>query len=252
MEKLSTSPAAAGKAHELQIFFEGRELPPSKKIVCPFGIEAAQKNTILYAHAPSLDEPEAVRQNLYQAIRKYRRNPERVLVVIAPEDEPNHDLSRITIYQLFAELGLACEHEENTGQPLPEIKKRWRETILTRLLSDPQGEIAGTIGQQERHNVIAMGPCFDPTHPRYAPHLILVVIRFAEIIAVGQGDGVRAARSIQHSMHDRLRALGLVTVIDAEGRVVILDNELYPARAIQIDEERYEQRIRNLMGITQR
>ncbi|GEM_PF-6421849 len=231
------------KSEVLHAHFGGRHLPPDGKIVCPWGIEAALKDDVVYAQmSPSPDEWHSA---MFQAIREYRSRRKSVLVVVAPEDPPTHDESRLLASRLFLELSCAFEHHANTG-PLPQIKARWR-AMYDRLLTNPRAKLkAGAIRGREPQNVVAMGPLYDRPHSRYAPHLCLVSLRIHDILSVTDGGKMEALQAQQRREKERLRPLGVIQVIDEDGDVIILDNEFYAEKYLQISEERYALRLRVL------
>lgn len=243
--------SSVSRKDALHAHFCGKHLPAEERIVCPWGIEAALRDDIVYAEMPR-DSGEW-HQAMFQAIRTYRSDRKAALVIVAPEDLETHEASRLFASQLFLELSCAFEHADNTREPLSQIKARY-EIMLQRLLLNPKARIvAGTIktrgGMKESQNVVAMGPLFARPHARYAPHLCLVSIRYGDIIEAGGGEeltNIKALRARQQREHERLRELGAIRVIDEGGEVIILDNEFYPTTYLQISETRYALRLRVL------
>ncbi len=237
------------KSEILHAHFGGRDLPSDEKIVCPWGIEAALRNDIVYAQMSG--NPDEWHGAMFQAIRDYRRNRKSTLVIIAPEDPPTHQDSRLLASQLFLELSAAFEHHQKNGEPLPAIKARYR-AMYARLLANPSARLtAGAVRGREPQNVVAMGPLFERPHGRYAPHLCLVALRFEDIAAAGGGEqltNLSALQARQRRERERLHALGAIRVIDEGGEIVILNNEFYPDFYLQISEERYRRRIQALMA----
>ena len=217
------------KAAELREFFGGRELPVNRKMVCPFGREAAAKNEIVYVELS--EDKDRWHEAIFAAARTYRSERRPALVIISPEDPPDHMLSRLQTHMLFVAAGFAIEHQEKAATP-DRLTAYWYGKILPALLAKPDVNICPTVGVAEPHNVIAFSSCHDPTHFRYAPHLALAVVRWEDILRTGH-ENMPVAKGINREMIERLRALGLL-IEREEGEECVMDNQLYCMRGTQV------------------
>ena len=219
------------REEKLRKFFRGKEN------ICPFGREAAERGVVRFVEVSALMPQEQI----FDAARALAAGEAEALAVVSPSDPGNHELGRIEAYSLHIELSIAMARIAEPAKSLDEISAAWM-NVRTHIASGAQSEaLSALIGSgrlEEQLYAIAMGPQFGAMHPRFSPHLCLVVIGAAALEKAAEENPGMAA-SIRERVKARLRKTGSLQG-DTDAPRLIVGDEFYSVSARAVSEADYE------------
>jgi len=223
------------KRDALDAHFRGEASSVLNRMICTFGIGAAQRGDINYLDV----NPNSVSESIHSELEKHFESGKPIYAVVLPIDIEPLEGAKIQFIRLFAELGLATDRLESPVEPIESVIMKWRCTFLDRVDSNADFDFVPFLGDQPRYFVNAMGPHVPLSHFRYAPHSVIVGVN-QEVITAALQDRPSTVISMHQSMRSRTKKLGLLDIDDSDGVGIRLDNQFFAERLSFIGLRRLE------------
>ncbi len=139
--------------------------------ICPFAKIAADRGQIVYVTSSNA----SIQASVFEGVKEFITSGHPVLIFIAPLDYLDHQRAQQQAHDLFMELSIAFNRLANP-RIRPKLIRREVEKQVRPLLRQ-ESPIHPMIGipPDKAAFTIAMGPSYQPSDPRYAPHNLLVV-----------------------------------------------------------------------------
>lgn len=171
IRQLDEAPELSAKQTALQQFFrEGGS-------VCPFATIAAKSDDLIFAEPFLEGDPH---EAIWRGLAEFALGAKRVLIIVGQNDSTDHKIARQQAIDIFVELWVAAERlaVSPTNGDADHIQKRrhyWhtKKAPLFDPLVSPKNPMLDIDGSPLF--TVGMGPGYQSTHPRHAPHNIVVV-----------------------------------------------------------------------------
>lgn len=162
--------------------------------ICPHARAAARAPAgVVVAQLAHLDEDEVL-LGLMSAFTPATA----AAIVVAPTDPRSHAAAQLLAEQLFGRVALACHHLHH---PLASIDRADVLQQMRQALAHPLLHTELVLFGAPMFT-LAMGPAYRPAHPRYAPHLCLVLTWQRDVVqSIQTHPGV--ATRIREAMRER-------------------------------------------------
>jgi len=160
--------------------------------VCPFAKACPFEMTTVSANA------RADRAGLLRSVTTFAAARGNAIVLLAKADK-GFAATATWAAEVFLELMICCAQISQPTTPIAEIE-HYVESSIRPILSSP--EIRPHLALHGKALMtICMAPLYPATHPRYAPHTILVVTWSADVAAALGAEGIPKIREAMAKAH---------------------------------------------------
>ncbi len=200
------------------------------KNVCPFGRESAKHDDkIIYIDADTNSIKRHKTDELEEKIRLFIKGKVPNLIFIGANDPKNHEEGIIACRELYFFIGESIDKEIYEVDPAY-AKRKWENIRKnTNGTEGLESDFYSYAPQLERPFGIVMGPQFKANHPRWAPHLIVVVNRLGDILEASIEDP-KTYMSINRRV---IRGLISSELLKRDETGVKYDNHFYPQKMVR-------------------